>query len=299
MHTDFEVAFREGQKLSDHDGAVYSLSRARLGMLHINSGAVLLGDALTGLARVTPPRGAIAPGPYEVDLSLAKVESDNGGFTRGDVRVAAARIRFSGAHVTRWVEAEATAGVDSGTCAFSDGDVPDWAPASDAEGQLLQDALQLAVLGPSALGVRHAVGGRELCAFTSGGGDGIYCAWWGLSAASEPVCLCLDFEILLCSTTTDITLPTPLRRGSIDDAVLNAAGIKLSVPFFSPGQLIIECTAKAFAFPRWKMPDGQFVRPTMLPSSKAGRMVIDHRAQPANASLVIRLKTGTRQMTPV
>ncbi len=295
-HSDFDAAFREGTRFVDNDRAEYSVQLARLGHLTIESGRVALGDPFTGLTACRPPRGELPKGTYACEVSLLKTESEHAGTTRGDVRIAAAKLRVADKPVVRWVEADVTAEVDSGTCAFADGDADQWAFASESDSQALEDALQLAVLGPSALGTRFASGEKTLCAFSSGLGDGAYGAWWGMTADGTVACLCYDFELLLTPTTSDVTLSLPLRRGAIDDAVLTTAGIKARVPFFAPRQLVIERSGSTWAHVRWLRPDGVFQRPTVKPGHTLKRQVIDLSEPPAGASLVIRLTTGQKQM---
>ena len=121
-------------------------------------------------------------------------------------RVAAARILLSSQAVTRWIEADVGAGVDSGTCAFVDADFEsEWAPDED-ESEPLLDAMELesSSLGPSANAVHRKLGTRDVFAFSSGLGDGIYSAYWGLDETGAPAVFCLDFDLLVCPVTIDV-----------------------------------------------------------------------------------------------
>ncbi|MDC0673739.1 DUF4241 domain-containing protein [Nannocystis radixulma] len=298
MHTDFAVAFRDGLTFVDNDGVRLTTRVVTLGDLRIESGAVALGDAFTGLAAARPEGAPIPKGSYPVDLSLVRFPLADG---QADVRVAAARVRFSDEPAVAWVETLG-AGVDSGTCGFTDGDVDEWTPADETASDELQNALERAVLGPSALGVRHVLGERVVFAFSSGNGDGVYAGWWGLDAAGRPVALCLDFGLLVSPVTTDVALPWPLRRGRIDHAALHAAKLGARVRWFAPKKLVLRQGGDKSAYARWKHDDGTWSSP---PARFVGSgygppcLEIDWAARPAGAVPVIRIVEREAALTPI
>jgi hypothetical protein len=308
IHTDFDVAFQEGTTLRDNDGVIYVTALTALGDLPVASGAVSLGDVFTGLSPARPPSGAIPRGSYPVDLALVRIASEGGAGTKGDVRVAAARIRFREGPATAavgastWVRASVDAGVDSGTCGFADGDVL-WPPPEEAATEELLAILEASpatraeALGPSVAAVRHVVGDRVVFAFSSGYGDGIYPAYWGLDDAGEPVALCLDFELLITTETVDVVLPWPLGRGAVSDSALRDAGIEARVPWLSANKLVLRSTGERHAYARWRHPEGTLSRPETRWISR-GEVEIAFEGRPEGAVLVVRIPQRDVAMTP-
>jgi len=296
VHSDFELGFRDGIQLVDGDGNLHSIKLTGLGDLEIASGAIGLGDAFTGLARALPPSGAIPKGRYGVELSLLRYETD-AECSRGDVRVAAARVKLSDEPVSNWVRADVGAGVDSGTCAFVDADFDsEWEP-SESESETLLRAMESdsASLGPSASAVHQRLGARSVFAFSSGIGDGIYAAYWGMTQSAEPAMFCLDFELLLCPIQVDIPVDWPLSRGALKSEQLEALSVKASVPLLKPGRLEVQYDATKFPIARWKMPDGsQRHIPGQFLDRR--RLLFDFRERPDRAELLLRVVTGRRPM---
>jgi hypothetical protein len=298
VHADFDLSFRDGARLVDGDGNPHCLTLHRLGELPIESGGIGLGDAFTGLSRVVPPNGALPSGRYPVELSLVRYEAD-AVCSRGDVRVAAARIVLSSEPVTSWVEANVGAGVDSGTCAFVDGDFEgEWAP-DEQESEPLLDAMESesSSLGPSANAVHRKLGARDVFAFSSGLGDGIYSAYWGLDANGSPAVFCLDFDLLVCPITVDVPLDWPLRRGHLKTEELAPLAVRARVPVLKPGRVEVECESKIYPFVRWRMPDGQ-LRHVPVELLGGGRTRFDLRERPEGATPILRVVTGQQPMRP-
>lgn len=296
VHTDFELSFRDGARLVDGDGNPHCLTLHRLGELQIESGGIGLGDAFTGLARAVPPSGAVPSGRYPVELSLVRYEVD-AVCTRGDVRVAAARIVLSDAPVATWVEADVGAGVDSGTCAFVDANFEgEWAP-DENESEPLLDAMESesSSLGPSANAVHQKLGAKDVFAFSSGLGDGIYSAYWGLDAGGSPAAFCLDFDLLVCPVTVDVPLDWPLRRGHLKTEELATLGVRARVPVLKPGRVEVECEKKTYPFARWRMPDGRLEH-VPVEILGGGRTRFDMRERPEGATPVLRVVTGQQPM---
>lgn len=296
VHTDFEQAFRDGARLVDGDGNLHTMSVHRMGELAITSGAIGVGDAFTGLSRAVPPSGMIQKGSHPVELSLVRYEAD-GVCQRGDVRIAAARIVLLGAEVASWVEADVGAGVDSGTCAFVDGDFEsDWAPTEDESEPLLDEiGDESSSLGPSANAVHRKVGTRDVFAFSSGLGDGIYTAYWGMDAAGAPAVFCLDFDLLVCPVTVDVELDWPLKRGSLKLEELEPLSVRARVPVLKPGRVEVECDGKIHSFARWRLPDGN-LRHVPAEMLGKGRIRFDMRERPEGATPLLRVVTGQRAM---
>jgi hypothetical protein len=281
VHTDFDAAFSDGVTLLDVDGVRLVLRTVPLGELAIASGAIAVGDAFTGLAPVRPPSGAIAPGAYPVELALVRFE-DDGICQNADERVAAARVRLAAAPAVRWVRAEHGAGVDTGTVAFTDGDVP-FAP-DEAEGEALEARLQAGPLGPSVVAARATLGARTVLAFSSGLGDGIYPAFWGLDAGGAPVALCYDFGLLITAVTDNVVLGWPLARGAIREPRLAQHGVRARVPWLGARRLVY----RGNAFARWRLPDGTWRRPRTQALGAGGRAVA-LGDRPDGAELVLRV----------
>jgi hypothetical protein len=296
VHTDFELSFRDGARLVDGDGNPHCLTLHRLGELSIESGGIGLGDAFTGLARAVPPSGPVPRGRYPVELSLVRYEAD-AVCTRGDVRVAAARILLSDEPVAKWVEADVGAGVDSGTCAFVDADFEgEWAPDED-ESEPLLEAMESesSSLGPSANAAHRKLGTRDVFAFSSGLGDGIYSAYWGLDGNGATAVFCLDFDLLVCPVTVDVPLDWPLRRGHLKTDELGPLAVRARVPVLKPGRVEVACESKLYPFVRWRMADGQFRR-APVEILGGGRTRFDLRERPEGATPVLRVVTGLQAM---
>jgi hypothetical protein len=294
-HSDFETAFTEGLTLVDVDGVRYATRTLLLGELRILSGAIGVGDAFTGVRPVSPPSGRVPLGVYAVELALARFETDGGACVKGDERVAAARVRLSPAKVASWRLADGGAEVDSGTCAFIDGDTKNWTPGDGADA--LEAALQESTVGPSVMAAHRMIGGRAVTAFSSGYGDGVYPAYWGLDAAGVPAAFCLDFEVLLTDETVDVPLGWPLRRGAIRDPRLRTHEVTARVPWLGGRRLVYGYSSARSAYARWRLPDGSWRRPAVGESLGRHRRATSLVNRPDGAELVLRIVTGHRPCT--
>ncbi|MFN9811171.1 MAG: DUF4241 domain-containing protein [Deltaproteobacteria bacterium] len=291
------MAFTEGLTLKDNDGVRWRTRVVQLGELPLTSGAVALGDPATGLAPARPPSGTIAVGSYPVDLALAETLEDGGFLTKGDVRSTSARIRFGEGEVASWVLAGVSAGVDSGTCGFTDGDAH-WEP-SDEVSERLEDAIQATSYGPSVGATRFEVNeSRVVFAFSSGLGDGVYAAYWGLNATGESIMLCLDFALLITSETEDVVLPWPLKRGKVEHEALRRAEVSARVPWLAPNTLRLRWTpGKKVRCVRWRQPDGRLTRPETKWGNR-NELDVSLVGRPTDASLIVRLLAREVPMRP-
>ncbi|MCA9594838.1 MAG: DUF4241 domain-containing protein [Myxococcales bacterium] len=292
-HSDFATAFRDGAVVEDADRARQRLRVVRLGMLPINSGRIAVGDAFTGVSAVSPTMEAIPPGSYPLDLSLVHYE-DDGICQKGDVRIAAARLSFSDTPVTRWVPADHGAGVDSGTVAFTDGDSEEWVPDEELSERWIRE-LDAEALGPSANAMMRNAGSREVALFSSGLGDGIYDAYWGLDGRGQVHAFAIDFDLLITPETIDIELPWPRGRGGVHDETLRAHGVQVRVPWLDPKRLELTTNGHHHAFVRWRTADGRFLRVEM--ERKKGAYRITPGEPPDGALLYVRIVIGDRPMT--
>ena len=215
--TDFVVAFGPPCTLVDYAGSRFRTRVDAVGSLSLPSGTLAVGDILVSMGRATCPTGPLPEGPHAVEVAIAEV-LDN-----GDERSAAARIRFGTAPAVRWIEADAGAGVDSGTAGFLDGgDVERWLPL-EADGDALIAALEASDRQGTCSVAAGTFGGIPTVAFSSGWGDGCYEGWWGLSEDGAVVEFVLDFDVLV-GPEVDWVRVESLRSGPIEHATLQAAG---------------------------------------------------------------------------
>ncbi len=207
----------------------WTLSAAPLGTLVLQTGEVVVGDPFTGALSGPPLARRFAPGPHSATLCVARLSPAH-------LRVAGLVLQRPGRSVARWAPATDPDGtpvglpVDAGTLAIA---CSARAAALDTEAH---SAARLAAFADDdLLGCRHPEAPDALVAATSGWGDGIYAAWWGLDAAGEPAALVLDTEVLQRPLWSTATLPLPLPRfwTGARLPLLAAAGIQLSRPFFS------------------------------------------------------------------
>jgi len=147
-----------------------------------------------------PFERTVEPGRYRVMLTLTDDDQH-------DKRVAFARVDFRDAQPVRWEAAttpgadpaSASYGVDSGTGAFMDAQVAEFAAQNfnfygNTMLQHLTDVVNRdeywtsLTVDPSS--------GADAVAFTTGYGDGIYASYWGFDENDEVVCLVTDFLVL-------------------------------------------------------------------------------------------------------
>ena len=145
----------------------------------------------------------VTPGKYRVMLSVAHIGAEQ--------RVAAAVMHVGRPPIARWVVAHFESqkpprsadqlpgySVDSGAGAFMDALVlDDLRNQPDVPDPAARSALAPQLATPLAGGqwIADAISGRNLVAFASGWGDGVYSSYWALDGAGQPVCLVTDFEV--------------------------------------------------------------------------------------------------------
>jgi hypothetical protein len=289
VHTDFEAAFDGGTRFVDADGARLATHVAVIGELALRSGSVAVGDPFTNLAAIPGPGGPLPAGAYPVDACVIT-------YPGGDRRIAVARLRLADAPPRRWGEAAEGAAVDAGTAAFADGADIDRI-LTEATGDALEKALDASYVdtfGTALLDLGDGAG--SVCAFSSGIGDGVYAAWWGLDDAGAPVALCLDFDLLTESETDDAELELPLRRGGVAHPVLARHGVRARVPWLAPSKLHVRYQPPKYVHARWKLPDGTYARLPTGELAARNRTVYDLRAPPQGARLALRVTVGSRRM---
>lgn len=171
----------------------------------ITSGRIAVADPLTPSAGRVLAR-QVPPGRYRVMLSVAHVDTEQ--------RIAAAVMHTGRPPIARWVVAHfegqkpprsadqlPTIGVDAGTAAFMDGlvleqlrDQPD-EPEPPAQAALVPQLTAGTTAANVGEWIADPISGRNLIAFTSGWGDGVYASYWALDGAGQPVCLVTDFDL--------------------------------------------------------------------------------------------------------
>lgn len=290
IHTDFDASFGEARRFVDADGATLATRVVTIGTLALPSGSVAVGDPFTGLAAMTGPNGPLPPGAYPVDVCVVT-------YPNHDQRVAAARLRLRDVPAKRWVEAVHGAGVDAGTAAFADGD-----DVGRMETQAASDALAKALAANYVHTYSTALleldgGGGNVCAFSSGIGDGVYAAWWGLDEAGAPVALCLDFDLLTELETDNVELDVPLGRGGVSHPVLTKHAVKARVPWLASNKLHVHYQPPRHVHARWKLPDGSIQR--IGGKLRTNRTDFDLTAPPQGARLILRVAVGMRRMRGV
>jgi hypothetical protein len=289
VYTDFEAAFDGATRFVDADGARLATRVAEIGALALRSGSVAVGDPFTNLAAMPGPAGPLPAGAYPVDVCVVT-------YPNRDSRIAVARLRLSDGPASRWVEATHGAAVDAGTAGFADGADIDRV-LTEATGDALEkamDATYVETFGTALLDLGDGAG--SVCAFSSGIGDGVYAAWWGLDEAGVPVALCLDFDLLTESETDDAELDLPLRRGGVAHPVLARHGVRARVPWLAPSKLRVRYQPPKYVHARWKLPDGTYARLQGVKFTGQNRTAYDLRAPPDGARLSLRVTVGERRM---
>lgn len=271
IHSDFDVAFGPPSVRLDSEGRRMTTRVRPAGHLALPSGALAVGDALTGLARLEGPNGPLPTGPCAVEVAVVDLEDPV------DERSTAARVRFFDRPAVRWEPAEFGAGVDSGTCGFADGgDAERWM-REEADGDALIAALEASETRGTCSIASGRFGGVAGVAFSSGWGDGLYDGFWGFDAEGDVVEFVYDFRILVTPVFTWIPVPTPLQPGPVELDALRAIGgtATLYVPgalermkaLFGvgspPTRLRLGWTTNA-VYARWRQPDGATVIPPPL-----------------------------------
>ena len=212
-----------------------------------------------------------------------------------DSRVAVARLRLLDSPTRRWVQATHGAAVDTGTAALADGADVDLL-ASEAAGDALEKALAESYVDTfSTALLALGSGAGSVCAFSSGSGDGVYAAWWGLDDEGMPVALYLDFDLLTESETEDAEFELPIGRGKVRHPMLSKRGVRARAPWLASNKLQVRYRPPNYVHARWKLPDGE-LGPIRGKFTSKDRVDFDLTAPPVGARLVLRVTVGTRRM---
>jgi len=190
------------------EGELVGLERQRIGDLSLPSGRVVAGDPLFLDFSGDPLVRSAPPGVYPVDILLARLP--------GQVRVAAAIVRFSDATASSFEQGQTINGdppetcqgftlafsVDSGTGGFAAAEfVEALVRAPRASADAAYDAIVAQLDANEAGDWTSAIyefesGTGNVVAMSSGYGDGDYPVFWLLDADGQPVALLADFKVL-------------------------------------------------------------------------------------------------------
>jgi len=187
---DTDALYGDGLTFATDDGRQLTTHQQQGADLILPTGAIVAWDAIVILG-AQPLERTVDPGRYRVVLTVTTDEQH-------DKRVAFARVDLREGVPVRW-EPAAGYGVESGTAAYMDAQVADFATENfefygDTVVQHLTDVVNRdeywtsVVVDPSS--------GADAVVFTSGYGDGSYGTYWGIDADNEVVCLVTDFLVL-------------------------------------------------------------------------------------------------------
>jgi hypothetical protein len=166
-----------------------------LGELSLPDGRVVACDPWVP---AEPMSRQLAPGRYGAQLRVA-------GFEGGDQRAAAAVLSIGAGAPVRWEAAVSEAadpyllGTDSATGCFAGPQALDAFEAElegDSPVDPLYEALHRSYRHTWSWANHEVAPDRNLVAFDTGYGDGLYRVFWGLDADGEPVCLLADLGVL-------------------------------------------------------------------------------------------------------
>jgi hypothetical protein len=290
VHTDFEAAFVDGARFVDDDGAPMAVRVERLGAIDVDGLAV--GDPLTNMIQVVrAPAGHDPIRATGCPIDLAVVT-----FANRDERVAAARLRLSPRPVVRWEQSNASLAIDTGTAGVITGARID--ELDDALMESLFAALEASYRDTWSK-ARIDRGGTTAVAFSSGLGDGVYPAYWGLDDDGAPAALALDFDLLVEPHYQSFTLGALPRRGAIAHPELAACGVTLRRPWWGPHWLALRNTALAkgeHAIVRFRRPGESVWQRLHYHPGDASRSRADLRRVPDGAVLAVKVSCGTRAM---
>lgn len=224
VHSDLDLLLcASGTVEADRpDDPPWTLQSAPLGAIELAGDRVVVGDPFVGGLSSPPLARRLPPGPHPVSLTVAELSEDH-------LRVAALVMRLGTKPVVRWEAAcwedgtPAELPVDAGTLSIA---CAARAPELDTEAH--GEAL-LRAFDHTALGCRHPAAPDAVVVASSGWGDGIYAAWWGLDAAGQPAALVLDTEVLVVPIWQTVAVPLPLawRWSTAGLAPFEAAGLRL------------------------------------------------------------------------
>jgi hypothetical protein len=235
IHSDLDLLLAaSGTVEADRpDDPPWTLQSAPLGALTLAGDRVVVGDPFVGGLSLPPLARRLPPGPHPVSLTVARISEDH-------LRVAALVMRIGTEPVVRWAPAcwedgsPAALPVDAGTLCIG---CAERAPALDTEthGEAL-----LAAFDHTALGCRHPAAPDAVVVASSGWGDGIYGAWWGLDEDGRPAALVLDTEVLVVPVweTVAVPLPLPWRWSTAGLALFDRAGVRLRRGLLQRGLVI-------------------------------------------------------------
>lgn len=233
VHTDFDRAFTDGCRFWDPDRQVTLVSEVLpIGELSLPTGVIVVVDPWSLIEGLDPGAlGRRAPaGRWRAEVARVNLVRD-AGVAPGEV--AAMRLRFSDAGAVRW-EAALTDdageplgfGVDGGRISVFDRSVLERA-VCDA----IVEAAGADERSPASIVRVPTRETAELFISDSGMGDGAYPAWWGIDGSGAVTELIVDFQILLRSTASTLTVPAALLadRGHVMTPDLLVSGVDIEV----------------------------------------------------------------------
>lgn len=199
-HVDFSAHFEKRTIGGAH------LIPIPLGQLSLPSGKFVVADPFYFAEKFTGPfKREIAPGDYTVELAL--VVAGEWGH-----RIAFARVCFGGSAPSVWELAETTVpgelnvfiGVDTGMVCLADANAATAFADSvrkfynaHPDGNYYNDILSSDIPADANWGIHRPDPelALDVILISSGLGDGVYTAYWGLGADGVPVELVLDFQL--------------------------------------------------------------------------------------------------------
>lgn len=288
--TDLDGLFAEPGTFVDPDGHRMDVRIERMAPITLDG--VAIGDPLAGsMAEIHPPKGRIRRTGAVVELAVTAFDND-------DERVAAARVRFTERAVVSWVETEHGVAVDTGVAAIATA-----AALARLETEEGGDEVMRALdetYRDTWSAARVELKGAEMCAFSSGFGDGAYPAWWGIDAEGHAAALVLDFEVLKVPVFDELSIARPTGRGRVAAPEATARGIELGVPWLSSSFLEIAAGALPkdhYAVFRFRRPGSaiyELAKHQPVGDARRRTFRIDLREVPTDAQMFVRIVTGYR-----
>lgn len=209
---DLAKAFDPNVTFSNRQFANISISIRNVGELWVPTGRIVVCDPLV-FSEALPFPQTVTPGKYPVVLSVAVFENDQ--------RTGCAMLKFSDQPASKWEMAllpgQDTGSlkkneffgypVDSGTGCFMDAD-----SACALIGRMRQDdkyfeeiihAMDKTYVNTWSWANIELAAERNVIAFSSGFGDGLYGSYFGYDLSGKPACLVTDFGLFFVPESQD------------------------------------------------------------------------------------------------